>query len=241
MQPHLEALGLSESQPPTPDQWRAFLARISEALPGATASESRPDQAAELLKNLRERSLAVLQKNAAALAENLALVTAVQESVADAIMVVGIGGKLLAMNQRFREMCNLPDELAKVEKADAVLEHLKSIVKDPEQLRAMVKISVDQPRAVYTNAIELKDGRVFDRYVAPVPTRDGGLYGRVICYRDVTEQRQRDARQSAAVDRMKSIQGLADKLQAAIDAHASNAEVAPLVRELRDAATGHAS
>jgi PAS domain S-box-containing protein len=241
MQPHLDALALSESQAPTADQWRAFLARISEALPGATASESRPDQAAELLKNLREKSLAVLQKNAAVLAENLALVTAVQESVADAIMVVGIGGKLLAMNRRFRDMCNLPEALAKAEKADAVLEHLKSIVKDPEQLRAMVKTSVDQPNAVYTNAIELKDGRVFDRYVAPVPTRDGGLYGRVICYRDVTDQRRQDEQRNAAVERMKSIKGLADKLQTAIDGHASSGDVGALVRELRDAANIAAS
>ena len=192
MQPHLEALGLSESQAPTLEQWRAFLTRMSDALAGGVASEQRPDEAAVLLKNLRERSLAVLQKNAAALAESLALATAVQESVDDAIMVVGIGGKLLSMNGRFREMCNLPEELAATDRADAVLEHLKTIVKDPEQLRAMVKTSVDKPNAVYTNAIELKDGRVFDRYVAPVPTRDGKLYGRVICYRDVTEQRRNE-------------------------------------------------
>jgi PAS domain S-box-containing protein len=238
MQPHLDALGLDESKAPTPDEWRAFLTRVSDALASTRASEQRPDEAAALLKNMREKSLAVLQKNAAAVAENLALMTAVQESVADAIMVVGIGGKLLSMNRRFREMCTLPPELASTDRADAVLEHLKSIVKDPEQLRAMVRTSVEDPNAVYTNQIDLKDGRIFDRYVAPVPTRDGKLYGRVICYRDVTEQRTRSA---SAGDRMTAIRTIADKLQAALDAQASNAELATAVRELRDAARAEAS
>ncbi len=181
LEKQLDELGLGESAAPTLDQWRAFLGRVSE-----TYSMSTDDEAAALLKSLREKSLAVLQKTAATLAENLALAQAVQDSVADAIMVVGTGGKLLSMNRRFRELFSIPAELATSDKADAVLEHLKSLVKDPEQLRTMVRTSVEQPNAVYTNTIDLKDGRRVDRYVAPVPNRDGNLYGRVICYREAT-------------------------------------------------------
>ena len=120
------------------------------------------------------------------LLERLALANAVFETVAEAIMVVGAGGRLLAMNRRFREMCGLPAALESATHADAILEHLKTIVKDPESLRAMVRTSVQQPGAVYTNDIELKDGRTFERYVAPVHTSTGTFYGRLICYRDAT-------------------------------------------------------
>lgn len=129
-------------------------------------------------------------------AENLALATAVQEAVAEAIMVVGSGGRLLAMNRRFREMCELPDSLHAATRADDILEHLKSLVKDPESLRTMVRTSVAQPGAVYTNDIELKDGRTFERYVAPVLATDGALYGRLICYRDATLRRQVEAQRT---------------------------------------------
>jgi sigma-B regulation protein RsbU (phosphoserine phosphatase) len=70
---------------------------------------------------------------------------------------------------------------------------LKTIVKDPESLRAMVRTSVEKPGAVYTNDIELKDGRTFERYVAPVLMPNGALYGRVICYLDATIRCQLEA------------------------------------------------
>ena len=164
--------GLSADAPPPAPAWQTFLTAVSTVY-------------TEQLRE-REQSLATLQRNAAEMAENLSLVTAIQETVAEAIMVVGTGGQLLAMNGRFREMCKLPPELATATRADAILEHLKSIVTDPESLRAMVRTSVLQPGAVYTNDIELKDGRTFERYVAPVIARDGTLYGRLICYRDAT-------------------------------------------------------
>lgn len=44
--------------------------------------------------------------------------------------------------------------------------------------------------------IELKDGRTFERYSAPVISAEGDYYGRVWFFRDVTERR--------AVERMKN-------------------------------------
>jgi len=172
----LRDLGLGQRVAPSAAEWERFLATVSEAYERAGRAD----------RDARSQSAEELQRSAAALAENLALANAVLETVAEAIMVVGAGGRLLAMNKRFREMCNLPATLESATHADAILDHLKTIVKDPESLRAMVRTSVQQPGAVYTNDIELKDGRTFERFVAPVYTATGTFYGRLICYRDAT-------------------------------------------------------
>jgi serine phosphatase RsbU (regulator of sigma subunit) len=179
----LRDLSMSERAAPSAPEWQRFLAAVSAAYERAGRADS--DAWSE---SAEER-----QRSAALLAENLALANAVLETVAEAIMVVGTGGRLLATNRRFRELCNLPPELANATHADAILEHLKTIVKDPESLRAMVRTSVEKPGVVYTNDIELKDGRTFERYVAPVLMPSGALYGRVICYLDATIRCQLEA------------------------------------------------
>lgn len=179
----LRDLGLSERAAPSAPEWQRFLAAVSAAYERAGRADS----------DTRSESAEERQRSAAVLAENLALANAVLETVAEAIMVVGTGGRLLATNRRFRELCNLPPELANATHADAILEHLKSIVKDPESLRTMVRTSVEKPGVVYTNDIELKDGRTFERYVAPVLMPSGALYGRVICYLDATIRCQLEA------------------------------------------------
>ena len=179
----LRDLGMSEQAAPSAPEWQRFLAAVSAAYERAGRADS----------DTRSESAEERQRSAAVVAENLALANAVLETVAEAIMVVGTGGRLLATNRRFRELCNLPPELANAIHADAILEHLKTIVKDPESLRAMVRTSVEKPGAVYTNDIELKDGRTFERYVAPVLMPNGALYGRVICYLDATIRCQLEA------------------------------------------------
>lgn len=179
----LRDLGMSERAAPSAPEWQRFLAQVSAAYERAGRAD----------RDTRSESAEERQRSAAVLAENLALANAVLETVAEAIMVVGTGGRLLATNRRFRELCNLPPELTNATHADAILEHLKTIVKDPESLRAMVRTSVEKPGVVYTNDIELKDGRTFERYVAPVLMPSGAFYGRVICYLDATIRCQLEA------------------------------------------------
>ena len=120
---------------------------------------------------------------------SLSLLQATLESTADGILVVDLAGKIVSYNQRVAEMWGIPTELfasGDDEKAIGVaLEKLSH----PEEFLAKVRELYQQPEIASYDVLELKDGRVFERYSQPQRI-DGKSVGRVWSFRDVTARRR---------------------------------------------------
>lgn len=124
----------------------------------------------------------------AALRLQTALLQAQGEASIDGFLVVSQAGRILSFNQRFLDMWGLaPAVMAQGTRA-AVLAALVAQLDDPAAYVARADALYANPHEEARDEIRLRDGRVFDRYSAPVVGSDGDHYGRIWFYRDVTAQ-----------------------------------------------------
>lgn len=126
-----------------------------------------------------------------------ALLESQGEAAIDGILVVSPEDKILYWNTRFLEIWDLPEELLRAGDRQPVVERKARLAADPDAFRRSALSVFDDPETSRREEIPLADGRVVDRWTAPVKGPDGSLLGRVLYYRDVTaqklvEQRLRD-------------------------------------------------
>jgi PAS domain S-box-containing protein len=120
---------------------------------------------------------------------SLSLLQATLESTADGLLVVDLNGRIISYNQRVAEMWGIPVELfAKGDDAGAIGVALEKL-SHPEEFLAKVQELYEQPELASYDVLELKDGRVFERYSQPQRI-DGTSVGRVWSFRDVTARRR---------------------------------------------------
>ncbi|MEO5344805.1 MAG: PAS domain S-box protein [Magnetococcus sp. YQC-9] len=120
-----------------------------------------------------------------------ALLRATFESTRNGILVVDRDGSILRTNARFREMWHIPGDLLLEGRDDTLLRYAIRQLKEPDKFLARVQTIYD------TNEIDLDilhftDGRVFDRYSAPL-SEAGGMRGRVWIFTDITERMRAEA------------------------------------------------
>jgi len=130
------------------------------------------------------------------LAETVALFEATLEATHDAILVLTADRSVSHYNRRFGEMFRVSDDMlarADVNELQAFVAN-QLIVADGERL--LSDRLWDDDSAEYLSQLRFKDGRVYERHVAPQRV-NGHIVGRVISYRDVSETMQ----QAAAVER----------------------------------------
>ncbi len=131
--------------------------------------------------------------------ERLALVAAQAEASPDGLLVVSADGRMAVWNTRFAEIWGFPAELLDVQDDAGALKVAMSRVVDPEEfLRRVQEVYADPVRPVQ-DEIELNDGRILDRYGAPLHTQTGEYLGWSWYFRDVTFHRrnERDLRELA--------------------------------------------
>ncbi len=118
------------------------------------------------------------------------------EASPDGVLVVSPERRCLYANRRFRELWNLRDIPIGETSCALSMEAMLDQVCDPERVRNEIEQLYANPQLTGKTEIELKDGRTFERYSAPVISATGEYFGRVWFFRDVTERR--------AVERMKN-------------------------------------
>ncbi len=124
-----------------------------------------------------------------ALEESLSLLRATLESTADGILVVDRNGRWAGFNQKFVDMWGVPDSILASGDDEEALAYAVTQLKDPESFLAKVKELYDQPDAESYDELELKDGRIFERYSQPQKIGEETV-GRVWSFRDVTERKR---------------------------------------------------
>lgn len=125
------------------------------------------------------------------------LIDSVTEATLDGILVVDANGKVLSFNHNFERLWEIPEEILRSRNDHAALEFVNGKLKDPEGFRDRVRWLYQHPTERAHDLLELKDGRTFERYSAPVKDPSGSPLGRVWFFRDVTEKRRDEARSRA--------------------------------------------
>ncbi|MGB7622120.1 MAG: PAS domain S-box protein [Terriglobia bacterium] len=113
-----------------------------------------------------------------------------QEAAIDGILVVDENGKMISFNQRFVEMWGIPREVIESRSDERALKSVLGRLKESDQFIKKVKYLYEHPHETSQDEIVLRDGKIFDRYSAPMVGTDEKYYGRVWYFHDVTERRR---------------------------------------------------
>ena len=112
------------------------------------------------------------------------------EASLSGVLVVDDAGRILTYNRRFREMWGIPSEVLATRSDAKALRAVRGKLADPEGFMDRVNYLYAHRDEKSLDEIPLKNGRIFDRFTAPV-TGEGGVYfGRVWRFRDITEMRK---------------------------------------------------
>jgi diguanylate cyclase (GGDEF)-like protein/PAS domain S-box-containing protein len=118
-----------------------------------------------------------------------ALLEAQSETTLDGILVVDANNKVVRTNQHFALMFEVSSEILALKEDSFLLRHVTERVENPETFIARVKHLYSHPEEKSRDEIKLKNGRIYDRYSAPLIDSNGRHRGRVWYFRDITEQR----------------------------------------------------
>ncbi len=118
------------------------------------------------------------------------LLAAQQEASIDGILAVDGNDKVILFNRRFVELWNVPLQLVESQDDRSLLQWVQGVVADPDVFLAKVRHLYDHRRERSRDEITLIDGRVFDRYSAPIFGPGDQYYGRVWYFRDITDRKR---------------------------------------------------
>ncbi|CAN5783130.1 hypothetical protein BH24ACT2_BH24ACT2_06440 [soil metagenome] len=119
-----------------------------------------------------------------------ALLRAQNEAGIDGVLIVSPEGEMISYNHRFAEIWGIDEQVMHSRSDDAALARAMEQVDDPEAFIARVRQVYEQRPSRTQEEVVLCDGRVVDRYGAPLYGDDGTYYGWAWYFRDVTEHKQ---------------------------------------------------
>jgi PAS domain S-box-containing protein len=125
------------------------------------------------------------------------LLEAESEASLDGILVVSETGRVLSFNRRYAQMWDIPESVLATRCDAALLDFVHEMLRDPDEFRRRIDYLYRNPLERSSEEIELVDGRLFERYSAPITGAGDMQYGRVWFFRDVTDRRR--AEQALAV------------------------------------------
>ncbi|MCP4650503.1 MAG: PAS domain S-box protein [PVC group bacterium] len=123
------------------------------------------------------------------LSSNESMFRAVIEATIDGILVVDGKGKVCHYNARFADMWQIPEALLDMQDDEKLLEYVLDQLADPDAFVAKVH-NLYKSREEDREIIYFKNGRVFERYSAPL-LQNNEISGRVWSFRDISDRRSK--------------------------------------------------
>jgi PAS domain S-box-containing protein len=156
----------------------------------------------EMLVQIQERDAALMaahdtleqrvETRTKELAGSFALLNATLESTTDGILAMDLLGKITSFNTKFASIWQFTPEMLERRDAGEMSAHAARQVKDSQAFLNRLKSIFTNPEEEVFEVIELKDGRIFERYALP-QRMDGKCVGVVVNWRDVTERKRAEA------------------------------------------------
>jgi ligand-binding sensor domain-containing protein/signal transduction histidine kinase len=149
------------------------------------------NRTADLQKENAERKRAEVE-----LAKSLSVLHATLESTVDGILVLDRAGRLTACNRPFLEMWHIPREAIETGGDERTLAPVIEQLKDPTAFTQKARELNARPEASSFDILELKDGRIIERYSQPQRVGED-IVGRVWCFRDISDRKRAEAELAA--------------------------------------------
>ena len=111
----------------------------------------------------------------------------------DGILIVDSEGRKVHQNKRMADLWNIPRDIADEADDQRQREWVISQVKNSQQFAEQIAVLDAHPDEISHSEVELNDGRIIDRYSAPVLGTDRKRYGRIRTYRDITVRKREEA------------------------------------------------
>ncbi|GAA6614335.1 ATP-binding protein [Scytonema sp. NUACC26] len=177
------------------------LHRTNEAL------ESRVQELLAELSHGNEqlcREKALRQQMEVELEKSLSLLQATLDSTADAVVAIGCKGDIVSFNQKFVQMWQIPNQVIRSRNHNQCLAFYKNQLKDPETFCRRIQELNNQPDVEGYDTLELKDGRVFERYCQPLRCGEQ-IIGTVWTFREITKHKQAEKEIRFALEQEKQL------------------------------------
>jgi len=141
------------------------------------------------------------------------LLTTQQDTSLDGILVVDEKGEILSYNQQFITIWGIPDNAITTRSNGQVLGTVTDKLADPEEFLARVRDLYGKKYEKSHEEVHFKDGRVIERYSAPMWGENNRYYGRVWYFRDITGRKQAEEEiRSAAVWWQRTFDAITDPI-----------------------------
>jgi PAS domain S-box-containing protein len=140
------------------------------------------------------------------------------ESASDGVMAVAVDGRILAVNQHFRELWGLTDaDMRPGEPSREIFQFFADRVADVNQLRITVEAQSAAPTERQPVELRLNDGRVLLGEVAPISGPGGNHLGRIWFLRDETQRIESERQRQVLLERLHQAHRAQDFLLRASD------------------------
>jgi two-component system, NtrC family, sensor kinase len=119
-----------------------------------------------------------------------ALMATQQEVSLDGILVVDETGGILTFNRRFVALWGISPEVAASKSSELILHSMLDKLEQPHDFLEKIAHLMRHKDQTSQDEMTLKEGRILDRYSAPMVGADGTCYGRVWYFRDISESKR---------------------------------------------------
>ncbi|MGB7823206.1 MAG: EAL domain-containing protein, partial [Candidatus Sulfotelmatobacter sp.] len=123
-----------------------------------------------------------------------ALLEAQAETTIDGILAVDESDHIVLANKQFGRNFEIPDELLSTRDDLIVLKHVTDKVEDPDGFIERVEYLNSHRDEKSRDELRFKNGKIFDRYSAPLVDSKGRYRGRIWYFRDITDRKLAEER-----------------------------------------------
>jgi len=131
------------------------------------------------------------RKSIVTMKKTLSIFQATLDATVDGILVLDCKQHICHYNDKFMEMWNIQGGIFAVKERGHLLALIIKKLKDPEAYVERENTLYESPQMESYDVLELKDGRIFERYSKP-QWLNSKVIGRVLSFRDITKHKQEE-------------------------------------------------